>query len=130
MQARHFYLLQLLTGAFLFSSDLAGTRWDGTIDWTERGRVQGRPVDIPYQTKLSFKFLADGTCTNNKGQPCKWEQKDQTVTINVERTKKDCPGSASLTIQGDKMSGMWEHYGGFTCFHIPPPRSIKLTRHK
>ncbi len=110
--------------------DLAETRWDGSIDWTEKGRVQGRPVVVPYRDKVTFSLSADGTCTNGKGQPCKWEQKGQAVTITVERTKKACPGSASLTLEGDMMSGTWEHYGGFTCFRIPPPRSIKLTRHK
>ena len=112
------------------ASDLVGTRWDGSIDWTEKGRVQGRPVDVPYKDKVTFKFGPDGTCTNGKGQPCKWEQKGETVTITVERTKGACPGSASLTLAGNMMSGTWEHYGGFTCFHIPPPRNIKLTRHK
>jgi hypothetical protein len=110
--------------------DLKGTRWDGSIDWTEKGRVQGRHVDIPYRDKVTFRFLADGTCISGKGQPCKWEQKEQTVIITVERTKTACPGSASLTLQGKIMTGSWEHYGGFTCFHIPPPRNIKLTRHK
>jgi hypothetical protein len=110
--------------------DLTGTRWDGSIDWTEKGRVQGRPVVVPYRDKVTFRLSADGTCTNGKGQPCKWEQKGETVTISVERTKKACPGSASLNLAGDMMSGTWEHYGGFTCFRIPPPRNIRLTRHK
>jgi len=110
--------------------NLAGTQWEGSIDWSEKARIQGRLLDVPYMSKVSFKLSADGTCTNNKHQPCKWEQKGQTVTINVERTKRECPGAASLTLQGDTMSGTWEHYGGFTCFHIPPPRQIKLKRHK
>jgi hypothetical protein len=110
--------------------NLAGTQWDGSIDWTEKSRIQGRLVDVPYMIKMSFKLLADGTCTNNKRQPCKWEQKGQTAIINVERTKSECPGSASLTLQGKMMSGTWEHYGGFTCFRIPPPRQITLKRHK
>src|SRR5215470_9336844 len=104
------FLVNILWSAIL-AVELAGSRWDGTVDWTEKGRVQGQSVNVPYQTKLSFTFSADGTCTNNKHQPCKWEQKEQTVTINVERTKNECPGSASLTLQSDTMmSGSWQQY--------------------
>jgi hypothetical protein len=112
------------------ASDPAGTRWDGSIDWTEKSRIQGRMVDVPYRDVVSFRFSADGTCISRKTQPCKWERKGQTITIAVEQTKKACPGSATLTLEGDVMSGTWEPYGGFTCFHISPTRSIKLKRHK
>src|SRR5437763_16093647 len=60
--------------------DLSGTRWDGSIDWTEKGRFRGQRIDVPYTVKVRFTFSADGTCTNNKAQPCRWEKKGQTIT--------------------------------------------------
>jgi hypothetical protein len=110
--------------------ELAGTRWDGSIDWTEKGRFQRARIDVPYSEKVSFRFQAGGMCTNNKAQPCKWEKNGQTITITVGQTKKACQGSASLTLKDNEMSGTWAHYSGFTCFLIPPPRNIKLRRHQ
>jgi hypothetical protein len=34
-------------------------------------------------------------------------------TIMLAKTKKACPGSGSLTLDGSAMSGSWDHYGGF-----------------
>ena len=110
------------------SEDLAGSRWEGTIDWVDKRSTRNRTVNMPNSLKVTFKFAADGTC-NGKAQPCKWEKKDNTVTITLFKTKKDCQASGTLVLKDDTMSGTWNHYGGFGCDLLPPPRSIKLKRH-
>ena len=111
------------------TEELAGTRWEGTIIWGEKRSTRNRTVFQSYSLKISFSFDADGSCNKGQNQPCKWERDGNNVKISLERTKKACPASASLVINGKAMSGGWDHYGGFSCFLIPPPRQVKLTRH-
>jgi hypothetical protein len=110
--------------------ELAASRWEGTIEWSEKRSTKNRTAVVGYTSKVSFTFAADGTCSFGKSRPCTWEKKDKTVNITVPKTKKECQASASLTLNGDAMTGSWNHYGGFTCFPLTPARVIKLKRHE
>jgi hypothetical protein len=101
--------------------NLVGSSWNGTVDWREK--------NIPYSFGVRLKFRPGGVCSNNTGQPCKWEQDGQTVTIKIGETKKSCPASGRLVVNGNAMTGKWDHYGGSKCYLIAPPRDIKLKRH-
>jgi hypothetical protein len=109
--------------------DLAGSRWEGTIIWGEKRSTRNRTVFQPYSLKVTFRFDADGTCNKGQTQPCKWEKDGNNVKLTLDRTKKLCQASASLVLNGKSMSGNWDHYGGFSCYLIPPQRQIKLERH-
>src|SRR5689334_1258143 len=102
--------------------ELANSRWEGTIAWSEMRSTKNRTAVVAYSSRVSFAFSADGTCTFGKSRPCTWEKQDKGVNITVPKTEKDCQASGSLVIDGDAMTGSWNHYGGFTCFPISPAR--------
>lgn len=110
------------------TEELAGSRWQGTIEWSEKRSSRNRTVAMPYSVKVSLAFASDGTCTIDRGRSCTWEKKENNVNISVPATKKDCRASGTLVIKDDVMTGSWDHYGGFTCYLLPPVRIIKLKR--
>ena len=108
--------------------ELPDSRWEGTIEWSEKRSTKNRTAVIGYSSKVSFVFKEDGSCTFDKSRLCTWEKKDHNVNITIPKTKKDCQASATLTANGDAMVGTWTHFGGFTCFPITPGRVVKLKR--
>src|SRR5215472_16429283 len=69
--------------------DLAGSRWNGTMSWSEARRTRNRTVAVPYSMKITVKFAADGSCTAGSSQPCKWERNSSTIAITLAATKND-----------------------------------------
>src|SRR5579884_1075975 len=109
------------------TQDLAGSKWNGTLQWTEKRRTRNRMVDVPYSQKVTLKFLENGSCNIGNTQTCTWQRTDNTLSIKLERSKKECGATATLTIKGNSLSGTWDHYGGFSCTRIPPARVVTLT---